>query len=480
MRLNLTDVQKHCHATLEFSGNSKDIIILGASSDSRTVSKGDIFVCINGEQSDGHSHAKSAIENGAVALLAEYNPYSSLNEPSPVPVLLVSNTVKALGLLAQDYRKNFQGTVVGITGSAGKTTLKEMLAHVLSFDTKKLVFDASQVARNPLNLNTQIGMPISILATNTTEKFWVFEAGINQPHDMDELGTILKPNLAVILNIGTAHTEGLGDKGVAYYKAQLAKYTTDATGTNTIIGKTVLANADYPALVKEIEKICPAIYFSTKDTSKPYYASYQGKNEFERGVYEVHIQKEIFTIQSHFVGSYGAENIAAVAGAAHLLGYPAKLIAEILRNLPAPNLRFKSFIMQGQTIIDDCYNANPLSTVCMLESTKELAGEHPLCCVLGEMKELGTLAQPEHKKLGRFLAKINPLFIFWVGNHAQDVKEGLNEGNFAGKFTHLSSPEDFEQHLDSLPSDAFILFKGSRSIKVENYLACLKRKYHAV
>jgi UDP-N-acetylmuramoyl-tripeptide--D-alanyl-D-alanine ligase len=184
--------------------------------DSRKVEPGDLFVCIKGERFDGHAYAAQAVAKGAVAVIAEIEA-AQLPAELEAPVLRVENSVVALGKLAAHHRSKTKACVIGVTGTAGKTTVKEMIAAICSL--------AGPTAYNYKNLNNQIGLPVSMLDASGEEKFWVFEAGISQPHDMDELGAILGPNVAVIINVGPAHLEGLGDvAGVARYKSRLFHY----------------------------------------------------------------------------------------------------------------------------------------------------------------------------------------------------------------------------------------------------------------
>ncbi|MDE7012256.1 MAG: UDP-N-acetylmuramoyl-tripeptide--D-alanyl-D-alanine ligase, partial [Mailhella sp.] len=221
MQITVSQALQDCDAVLLYDKEYENLSFDGAAYDNRLVQKNNLFVCIKGENNDGHNFAKDAVARGASAVLAEKNPFG---ENPPVPVLLVENSVKALGLLACKARLRFgedkTKKVIGITGTAGKTSVKELIAHILSME-KDLSFNEKNVAKNPLNYNTQIGMPVSILNASGKEKYWVFELGISHAEDMDELGRILWPDMAVILNAATGHSEGLGDMGVAYYKAQL-------------------------------------------------------------------------------------------------------------------------------------------------------------------------------------------------------------------------------------------------------------------
>ncbi|MGN1038165.1 MAG: Mur ligase family protein, partial [Mailhella sp.] len=249
-------------------------VLTGAASDSRNVRRGDLFTAIRGERADGHDFARTAVSNGASAVLAQRDPFQG--EPLS-PVLLVEDSVKALGCISHAWRKEFKGKVIGITGTAGKTTTKELLAHILSLHGK--------TARTPMNLNSQIGMPISIMAADGDEDFWVMEAGISHPEDMDELGPILEPDMAIILNAGTGHSLGLGDRGTAYYKARLLAHRKK--------GSVSLVCADYDDLAREARMLCPeTVFFSALGREAPYRVAYMGLDEKARGQYRLWLEEK--------------------------------------------------------------------------------------------------------------------------------------------------------------------------------------------
>lgn len=473
MRMKLEDAVRAAQARLLHPAGH-DIVLTGAASDNRAVKPGDLFVCVPGERTDGHLYAADAVRAGAAAVLAERDPFEGEVNARMLltPVLLADNSVAALGRLGHAWRAEFPGRVVGVTGTAGKTTLKELLAHILSV--------RGATARNPLNLNTQIGLPVSMLNATGDEDFWVMEAGISHAGDMDELGPVLEPDLAVILNVGAGHVEGLGGKGVARCKAALLKYLAP--------GGQALVSADYPDLVRETRALCPtAVYFSTTGKQMPYRATYLGLGEDGRGRYRLRLDGESLDVTCALSGSYGAENVIAAAAAAHLLGLSAEEIARGLEGAEPPAQRFARLSVPGWTVIDDSYNANPLSCARMLEAAAELARDKALVCVMGEMLELGDEADREHIELGRALAPARA--VFWLGGHADEVREGLAKEHFTGLFRALARPGDFLPAFaewDGARTDrereGLMLFKGSRGNRLERLVQAFieNRGGHAV
>lgn len=458
MRMMLEDAVQAAGARLLHPAG-QHLALTGAASDNRAVKPGDLFVCVRGERTDGHLYAAEAVRAGAAAVLAERDPFEGEVSARALltPVLLTDDSVRALGRLGHAWRATFPGKVAGVTGTAGKTTLKELLAHILSM--------RGATARNPMNLNTQIGLPVSMLNARGDEDFWVMEAGISRAGDMDELGPLLEPDLAIILNVGAGHVQGLGGRGVAQCKAALLKYLAP--------GGTALVSADYPDLVRETRALCPtAVYFSTTGKQMPYRATYLGPGADGRGSYRLRLDGESMDVSCALSGPYGAENVIAAAAAAHLLGLSAEEIARGLEGAEPPAQRFARLCVPGWTVIDDSYNANPLSCARMLEAAVELARDKTLVCVMGEMLELGDEADREHVELGRALAAARA--VFWTGGHADAVREGLKKEHFSGLFRPLARPGDFLAAFEEWDGgradrerEGLILFKGSRGNRLE-------------
>lgn len=460
MRMTIADIAAVLGLPMPANAGAGHTVVHGAAIDSRRVQAGQLFVCIRGERVDGHDFAAAAVQAGAVAVLAE-RPVNV-----PVPVLLVKDTVKALGVLASAWRERFRGVVVAVTGSAGKTTVKEVLAHVLSA--------RGLVAKNALNLNNQLGMPLSVLATSGEELFWVMELGISQAHDMDELGAILRPDIALLLNAGAAHTEGLGERGVAYHKAALLRHLRSH-------GKALVC-ADYADLAREARSACPtASYFSATGRPVPYRAAYSGlskKHAYGQsegwGAYRLWLDGQAVDIAAPFCGAYGAENSIAIAAAAHLAGMKAREIAAAFAGALLPPQRCALRSVGAWRLMDDTYNANPLSMRRMVESAVELAAGAPVYAVLGAMGELGPLAPEEHHTLGRLLALHKVRAVFWCGAYADEVYAGLQAEQYTGRWHSAASPEDFLRAWEAAqPEPGLILCKGSRSNYLENWVAVL-------
>jgi len=451
--------------------DAENTVLTSVVTDSREARPGALFVCVPGSRVDGHDFAAAAVRQGAAAVLAA-GPLPGIN----VPVLVVPDTVKALGQLAGLWRDRTKARVVAVTGTAGKTTLKEVLAQVLSLGGK--------TARNAMNHNNQIGMPRAVLGTDGDEKFWIMEAGISQQGDMDDLGSVLRPDIAVVLNAGTGHTEGLGEKGVAWHKARLLKYLAK--------GGKGLVCADYPDLVREARAtetdIC---FFSGSGRDAEFRAVYAGAApqgaavtpSDAYGLYRLWVGGREFDVTAPFRGAYGAENVAAVAAVAHMLGLDLQAIRHGLAQARMPAQRFNQVQAGSWLLIDDTYNANPLSMGRMLDAAAERAAGRPFVAVLGAMLELGSQAAMEHEALGRRLAGLNPSAIVWKGLHAEDVRKGLTLAGYAGPWQVVTDAGEFMKTWQTLQdyglenkaakSGGVVLFKGSRSNRLETLVAAL-------
>lgn len=428
----------------------------GAAIDSRAVKPGDLFFCLPGERTDGHDFARAALDNGAVAVIGARDPF----EPgeTTAPVLVVDDPAEALNALAAAHRRTTKALVVGVTGTAGKTSVKDALACVLA--------ESGETAKTHMNFNNQLGLPLSVLNASASAAYWVIEAGISRPRDMDELGSTLRPDATLIVNAGAGHVEELGDKGVAHYKARLLGYM-PRTGRGVIC-------ADYPDLVREAQKYdAEMMYFSGKDADALFYAVYLGPDG-TRGRYRLFLEGADVEVSAPFQGGFGAENVAAVGATAHILGLTAPEIVNGFARAQTPDRRFTLRELGPHLVIDDSYNANPLSMGRMLEAADDMAAERgrALALVLGEMGELGEESDAFHENLGRRVCQFEPEAVFWKGGRREAFARGLAAGGYAGKAAFVDNAAAFVEAMQTgFPDSAVVLFKGSRSNKLEELVA---------
>ncbi|MBN2140455.1 MAG: UDP-N-acetylmuramoyl-tripeptide--D-alanyl-D-alanine ligase [Desulfovibrionaceae bacterium] len=434
-----------------------EAVLSGVCTDSRLAKPGDLFVCLSGERFDGHNFAARAAARGAAAIVSS----RLLPDVSGVPVIMVKDTLAALGRLARCWRDQTRARVVAVTGTAGKTTVKEALARVAACG-------GLTVAKNYKNFNNQIGLPLSMLRAGGQEDVWIMELGISLATDMDELGPTASPDLALITNIGPAHLAGLGDlEGVARAKASLFRHVRP--------GGVCLACLDYPLLWQEAQKIAPRVRgFSRLDRDAEFYCGFKGLDDSGRGLFELRGPQIDQTLGLDLCGEHAAENIAAVAAAAHVLELPGRALVLGLAQAAAPEQRFRPIRRGRLLIIDDSYNANPLSMRRALDAARRMAKQGPLVLVLGDMLELGDAAAEAHEDLGRFIRELAPRAVFFQGEHGPDLARGLGDNGLVKKFQLTERPEDLTRGLRGLDlAGAVILVKGSRACRMERYVRAL-------
>ncbi|WP_462324635.1 UDP-N-acetylmuramoyl-tripeptide--D-alanyl-D-alanine ligase [Desulfoplanes sp.] len=447
MRLQLMDIAAALNAIGDIP---EDRLVRRVQTDSRLVEPGDLFVCIAGNNMDGHQFVAGAIRKGACGIVA----HKPVDGGDNVPVLLVRDTLQALGRLAAYWRTKTGATVIGVTGSAGKTTLKEMLATILGL--------AGKTSKNFKNWNNQLGLPLSMLMCSGDERFWVMEVGISRPGDMDELAAILQPDCVLINNIGPCHLDGLGDiSGVARAKATLVDFV---TGDGT-----VAVSRDYPELECEVTKRADSpVFFSTRNPHARFFGHYQGPDKKGGGLFRLVLDNEEHVLSLPMLGMDMAEDCIGAACMAHCLGIDTATIFKGLEGFEPVAQRFCVSVQGGWTVIDDTYNANPMSMQRAIERAAVLGADQPLAMVLGEMMELGDFAPRAHRGLGEWVRATGCDLFFFSGPHAQDVREGF--GPRGARMVELASPTDFRRQLDRFPPNGTILFKGSRSCRMEEYV----------
>ncbi|MCL1939079.1 MAG: Mur ligase family protein [Desulfovibrionaceae bacterium] len=541
MRLNLGEITTSLGCSPGESAPWADLVPTGAQIDSRKVQPGNLFFCLPGEHVDGHDFAFAAAKAGAIAIVASRNPWGNdAGDAADLvlpPVFLVDNVRHALARVATRHRETCLARIIGITGTAGKTSVKEVLAQVLE--------RRGRTERNPLNLNNQIGLPVSMLNASAAAAFWVMEMGISEAGDMDELGEILRPDVGVILNVGDGHVSGLGELGVAAHKARLLDYIQ--------LGGVAVVSRDYADLNRQVDErrsalarrgvqvlrfsgsasVCrdtssgllcapgqdqkspapsPKATPSWSDQSAPLVAGsavlhdsvhcaaakhsadklkhYRDSDEVyaraayagpgvEGGVYKVWSKDVHFAVTTPFRGDFGSENVAAIAAVAIKLGLSQEAISEGFASARLPEQRFRAERYPRCTLLDDSYNANPLSSSRMLQAARSMADEYGqfLLLVMGEMLELGSKAESAHEALGETMAAVKPEMVFWKGGQGEAIARGLRKGGYSGKLYPLSGAQEFDVLLEESDLDnVLVLFKGSRGNKLERLVAVFREK----
>lgn len=452
MNLKLEDIFTACKAFGDLGEfGSKEVKSIKI--DSRVVDKGSVFFCIQGKNFDGHSFAKEAENKGALALVV----HRALDFEPKVPVFLVDDTTKALGRVANLLRKKTKAKVVAFTGSAGKTTTKEM-----SYSLLKTKYS---VGKNFKNWNNQIGVPLSIFQFTGEEDIWLLEVGINNNKDMDELGEIIEPDVAVIVNVGPCHLEGLKNvKEVAKNKTKILKFIS-RDGVCFLNDKCL-------ELVSEVNKYegVNKIFFTEQRDVEVKLKDFR-KN---KGVFEISFHGKVLEQEFPFWGVHFEDNLKMALLLADYFGLSFEEIKRGFNNLSLPTQRFNVSKVNNFWVIDDTYNANPLSMQASLKSAALMSKNLPLVLILGDMAELGEAEEVEHAKLGSFLKEIKPYLVFYKGKKFSVVKENYGKNNIL----QINTEEEFISYFKHYNlKQGVLLFKASRSVRLEDFLNKFKSEF---
>jgi UDP-N-acetylmuramoyl-tripeptide--D-alanyl-D-alanine ligase len=419
----------------------RDIVI-----DSRIVQPGDVFVSIQGEQFDGFNFAKQAIADGAIAVVTD--------RPLPgasAPVFQVADTRIALGLLAKDYRSRFQGPLVGISGSCGKTSTTAQIASVLSQQGKTLATAGT--------LNNDLGVPLTLFRLTEQDQYAVIEMGANHLKEIECLCAIAGPQLAVITNSGPVHLEGFGSlEGVRQAKGELYK-SLPARGI-------AIVNADDVGLPYWLTLLSgkQVIQFSTEKPADVYAQNITLDDQL-RPTFDLIIGQEQISVHLPVIGVHQVANALAAAA----VGFALKLsLSKIKMGLEAAPKVAKRGIMQkgyrDALIIDDSYNANPKALTVAIEMLMAVPNKRKRLLVLGDMAELGSeaVAIEVHKQVGLLAKQSGVDALYSVGKISQAASAGFGVGGH-----HFADHPSLIQALKEVAqADVCMLIKGSKSSRM--------------
>lgn len=416
------------------------------STDSRTLERGSVFFALRGPNHDGHDHLEEAFQKGALAAVVDRD------VDAQGLLFRVPDTLKALHALAGWARRRWTGHMVCVTGSAGKTTTKDAIAHLLSF--------RKRIGKTVGNLNNHIGAPLSILQLPDDAEAAVIEIGMNHPGEIRELAAIARPRTGVVTNVGWAHIEAFdSQEGIALAKRELIESLPPD-------GNAVL-NADDPRVARFAE-VHPgrAITFGIREA-----ADYQatGVEHFPGGS---RFALKGIPFQIPLAGKHGVLNaLAAIAVANGVFAISLRELSEVARGLTPGRMRGERILWNGITIINDCYNSNPDAAREMIGVLRDTPAKRRIA-VLGEMLELGRWTEALHREVGRYVAECSIDQLVGIrGAARQLVDEAVDAGLPAGAAYFFESPEEAGEYLRGLlqPGDA-VLFKGSRGTRVEKAL----------
>ena len=374
------------------SGRS-DIILEGISTDSRDIKPGQIFLALKGDNFDGHDFVEKAITGGASCLIIDKSLNGRIFDKSNVAIIQVDDTLRALGDLAGWWRNKHEITVVTITGSAGKTTTKEMTALILGQGAKTL--------KNRGNFNNLIGLPLSLLRLEKADRRAVLEMGMNRPGEIKRLTEIADPDIGLITNVARAHLEGLKDlEGVARAKTELIEEIRP--------DGYIIINGDDVLLMKQASRFNRRIITFGRGRRNDIRAE-NIINLGHKGIsFDLRYHDITLPVSIRVPGIQNIHNALAASAVAVLMEESPDNIVKGLNDFEGIDGRFRSLSLpRGNTLIDDTYNANPYSLKAALDSIKSMAGDERRIIVgLGEMMELGDETSSAHIEAGKRVAEI--------------------------------------------------------------------------
>ena len=435
--------------------------INSVSTDSRTVQKDQLFIALVGENFDAHDFIAS-IKNKAAAVFVHKK------MDCKIPQIIVEDTLKGLGLFAAAWRKQFTKPLIGLTGSNGKTTVKEMLAAILAAK--------GNVMATFGNLNNDIGMPLTLLRLRANMDYGVIEMGANHFNEIDYLTHIAKPDVAILNNAGAAHLEGFGDvEGVSRAKAEIFK------GLNKEGVAIINRDDQYADYWLSCNKDRKTITFGFSDK-----ADLKGELRCDGLLIQAGDQQQL--IKLALLGHHNAMNALAASAAAIAVGLDLIAIKQGLESLQAVKGRLAPVIgMNGVQIIDDTYNANPESARAAIDVLAEKKNSKRIL-VLGDMGELGDNTAQLHADIGVYAKTKGIEALYCLGNHSKQACEKFAENGFAfdaiepllvALQQRIEQTQKQQQQTKDKQS-VTVLVKGSRSMKMERVVEALSQPQEGI
>jgi len=450
--LSLHEVAAACGG--EVIGGPVQTRVTSAVTDSRRCAPGALFIALRGEKTDGHEFVRAAFAAGASAALVRRDWFHAERDPLPGPCVLTEDPLTALGKLGEWARRQADIPVVGVTGSTGKTTTREMLGLLLRLRHNPLV--------SPANLNTEIGVPLTLLELNESHDCAVIEVAMRGRGQIAGLCRIARPTAGLITNIGVSHLELLGSReAIAAAKAELLESL--PSGAWSVLP----ADDDFAEFLRA-KAPGPVITFGTSPDAdfRVEDLSLDGKGcarfTLVRGGCGVPVRLNV-------PGEFHALNAAAAVAAAARFGVTVEEAAAALSGYEGFDRRSRILRAPGGwTVFDDTYNASPDAMVGSLRGLGAMDTPGRKIAVLGDMRELGDACRPEHERAGRAVTEAAPDVLVTVGEDSRIIRQAALESGFRGETHHFAASADAAEFLtgEVRPGD-LVLVKGSRALEME-------------
>lgn len=442
--INLSELAKIIDGELQ--GN--DVQVSTFNINTRELRPGQVFIALKGEQFDGHDFLQSAYEKKAAAAIVS----SALS--SPIPIIKVKDTRLALGQIAAHHRKQFHLPIIAVTGSCGKTTVKSMIANILSYMGPTLAPVRS--------FNNEIGVPLTLLELTQDHQFAVIEMGANHPNEIAYLSSLTSQDVAVITNVAPAHLAGFGSiEGIAKAKGEIYD-ALDSKGTAILNSDDKFADYWKKNLLQK-----KFITFGIKEKADVFGDNIV-LNEEGKASFDVHYPDGKITIILPLLGLHNVMNALAAIAATLAVGATSKAIQKGLETvIPVSKRLVKYKGLSGAMIIDDTYNANPLSVTAALEMLAHGKGEKIF--VFGDMAELGHEEERMHSEIGEKAKRLGIDKLFACGrlSHSTVAAFGENGAHYKDQSSLIEALKPM------LHSNTTVLIKGSRSSQMENIVRAI-------
>lgn len=442
MRITLKHPESFAAVFESVTKNKLHRPVTGITTDSRETKTGDLYIALEGENFDGHNFIDQVDKSGAVAALVSKN-FEGLD----IQQIKVTNPLNEIGKIAKEWRLRFDFPVIAITGSNGKTSTKELLLHVLSNDFN--------VHATEGNFNTHIGLPLTLLQMNVTHNISILEMGASVPGEIEGLCKIARPTHGLITNIATAHLEGFGSiENIAHEKGALFRFL-ESNGT---------------AFFNKTDDMINSILFKGKKVT----FGLTPDCDFPADIYQKEDGTLAFILDTHEIHT-GTHNLSfiknsiAVSAIAITLGIDWDILKTKIMSFTSPPGRCNVKDYNGVTIIDDTYNANLASSLAALDYLNAFSGNGRRILVFGDMFELGTSSNEQHRLIGQKCSELNLDGVYTIGEHTKHTDSAISNGV---DHNHYKSKDNLITFLKKkIIAGDKILFKGSRGMKMEKVIA---------
>lgn len=452
--MTLGNIAAACGGIYHGTAEAKEQTVADITTDSRKAGEGSLFVAIKGERVDAHKFIPAVFEQGALCVICEQAP-----ENPKGPYIQVESSLQAIKDIAEFYRKQLDIKVVGITGSVGKTSTKEMIASVLS--------EKYKVLKTLGNFNNELGLPLTVFRLRDEDEIAVLEMGISNFGEMHRLSKIARPDLCVMTNIGQCHLEFLGDRdGILRAKSEIFDYIAE--------DGTIILNGDDDKLstIEEVKGIKP-IFFGI-DSDRKIHATQIQSLGLKGIACRICTEKGDFDVTIPIPGYHMVYNALAGTAVGLALGMTTEEIKRGIEKLESLSGRFHIIETADYTVVDDCYNANPVSMKASLHVLHDALGRK--VAILGDMGELGENEVQLHEEVGREAAQQNIQLLICVGALSEHMAKAAREADPQMMVVHMDTLEEALSELPQyLQKGDTILVKASHFMHFEKIVEALTK-----